>query len=54
MKVKKVQLLVTFLSMFSFSAVAMPFKTIERESFNGVWPFNSDEFNYSVLMVILM
>ncbi|EOR5341695.1 hypothetical protein D1416_RS23905, partial [Escherichia coli] len=25
MKVKKVQLLVTFLSMFSFSAVAMPF-----------------------------
>ncbi|HFO5370069.1 TPA: hypothetical protein ACHJ80_003673, partial [Escherichia coli] len=27
MKVKKVQLLVTFLSMFSFSAVAMPFKT---------------------------
>ncbi|HFP1459952.1 TPA: hypothetical protein ACHKCV_004312, partial [Escherichia coli] len=28
MKVKKVQLLVTFLSMFSFSAVAMPFKTI--------------------------
>ena len=33
MKVKKVQLLVTFLSMFSFSALAMPFKTIERESF---------------------
>lgn len=36
MKVKNVQLLVTFLSMFSFSAVAMPFKNIERESFNGV------------------
>lgn len=39
MKVKKVQLLVTFLSMFSFSAVAMPFKTIERESgFAPIFP----------------
>lgn len=49
MKVKNVQLLVTFLSMFSFSAVAMPFKTIERESFNGVWPFNTDEVQLQCL-----
>ncbi|ELV7639702.1 TPA: DUF2511 domain-containing protein [Escherichia coli] len=49
MKVKNVQLLVTFLSMFSFSAVAMPFKTIERESFNGEWPFNTDEVQLQCL-----
>ncbi|EKR6940738.1 DUF2511 domain-containing protein [Escherichia coli] len=49
MKVKNVQLLVTFLSMFSFSAVAMPFKNIERESFNGVWPFNTDEVQLQCL-----
>lgn len=43
MKAKKIQLLITFLSLFSFSAIAMPLKAIDRESFHGVWPFNVDE-----------
>lgn len=34
---------------FTSAAVAMPFKTIERSSYTGVWPFNANEVQLQCL-----
>ncbi|MCS2168177.1 YebY family protein [Scandinavium manionii] len=46
----KHKLLVALSALFiSATASAMPFQAIEKGSFNGVWPFNTDEVQLQCL-----
>ena len=47
---KKTQIcLLGVLTLMSTSAFAIPFKGIERSSFNGTWPFSSNEVQLQCL-----